>query len=215
MVEFGPVLTPSIPGTRVVGLRSASSGAGLLARLDELRARAACVALDRAADRARGLVLAEVRRTGQLPLGVHGRVYDAGTRAAERESGDYEALQAFFARHDARRSGRVAQPWQAAVPDAEGDELSDLPNRPRSRSSSPAATRTPPGGRRPGACGTTPCTPSGTWPRASRRSGPVSGSPPRPHPGCSRRPTPSSWSSPGSRACPSTPPTSSRPRLKP
>jgi hypothetical protein len=82
MVEYGPVLAPSIPGTVVVpgSLRSAQHG-GRSNVADQLRRDFARIDLDRIDQ----VQLEQVRRTGQLPRSVASRVHDAGTRQCEAD----------------------------------------------------------------------------------------------------------------------------------
>ena len=61
MIEYGPVLAPSIPGTRVVGLRSAQDvRSDLLGHLDDLRAR--CYDLETVAEERRAEDYVELER---------------------------------------------------------------------------------------------------------------------------------------------------------
>jgi hypothetical protein len=109
MLEWGPVLQPSIPGTRVVDIRSAQgAGSAVLDVLDDVRDRLTLLRFDRIQDRAHQAELAQIRATGELPWHIRERIFDAFTRAEEREAAqlDAELELVLFARHDAHRSAR-------------------------------------------------------------------------------------------------------------
>jgi len=111
MLEWGPVLQPSIPGTRVVDIRSAPGAGAVLDRIDDLSIRIALMRLDRAGERAHQAELAQIRSSGQLPFRIQERIFDAATRMYEREAAlEDELEEALFARHDARRAVLRARP---------------------------------------------------------------------------------------------------------
>jgi len=104
MLEYGPVLTPSIPNTRVVGLRSANGTRSDVAT--DLRALFTRMEINAASDRSQAMLRQQLGRTGRLPAGVRTAVYDAFTRSEERFGDLIEEVEAAFERAERHRRDR-------------------------------------------------------------------------------------------------------------